>query len=118
LPFHLYAKLEAFNPGGSVKDRATFSIISNAIEMGEVRSGTTIVESSSGNMGIGLAQACAYFGLRFICVIDSKTTNQNIHILEAYGAEVDIITEPDPVAGEFLPARIQRVQTLLVVYQK
>jgi N-(2-amino-2-carboxyethyl)-L-glutamate synthase len=113
LPFHVYAKLEAFNPGGSIKDRAAVSIISNALMAGEVRPGTTIIESSSGNMGIGLAQACAYFGLRFICVVDPKTTNQNIRILEAYGAEVDVITEPDPVTGEFLHARIQRVQTLL-----
>jgi len=113
LPFHLYAKLEAFNPGGSIKDRAAFSIIGNALETGEVQAGTTVIESSSGNMGIGLAQACAYFGLRLICVVDPKTANQNIHILEAYGAEVDVITEPDPATGEFLPARIQRVQTLL-----
>jgi N-(2-amino-2-carboxyethyl)-L-glutamate synthase len=113
LPFHLYAKLEAFNPGGSIKDRAAFCIIYNALRTGEIRSGSTVIESSSGNMGIGLAQACAYFGLRFICVVDPKTTRQNIHILESYGAEVDVITEPDPVTGEFLPVRIQRVQTLL-----
>jgi cysteine synthase A len=113
LPFQLCAKLESFNPGGSIKDRAAFSIISNAMEAGEIRPGTTIIESSSGNMGIGLAQACAYFGLRFICVVDPKTTRQNIHILEAYGAEVDMVAELDPVTGEFLPARIHRVQTLL-----
>src|SRR5688572_30820019 len=88
LPFHLYAKLEAFNPGGSVKDRAAFNIISNALKTGEIHYGTTIVESSSGNMAIGLAQACAYFGLRLICVVDAKTTAQNIHILKAYGVEV------------------------------
>jgi N-(2-amino-2-carboxyethyl)-L-glutamate synthase len=111
--FQLLAKLEAFNPGGSIKDRAAFSIIRNAIEEGDVYPGTTIIESSSGNMGIGLAQACAYYGLRFICVIDSKTTKQNIHILKAYGAEVDIIVEPDPATGEFLPARIDRVKKLL-----
>jgi 2,3-diaminopropionate biosynthesis protein SbnA len=113
IQFQLFAKLEAFNPGGSIKDRAAFSIISNALETGEVRSETTVIESSSGNMGIGLAQACAYFGLRFICVVDPKTTNQNIHILEAYGAEVDVVSEPDPSTREFLPARIHRVQTLL-----
>jgi cysteine synthase A len=113
LPFQLYAKLEAFNPGGSIKDRAAFSIISNALETGEVQSGTTIIESSSGNMGIGLAQACSYFGLPFICVVDPKTTTQNIHILEAFGAQVDMVTEPSPESGEFLAARIHRVKTLL-----
>jgi N-(2-amino-2-carboxyethyl)-L-glutamate synthase len=113
ITFDLYAKIEALNPGGSIKDRAALSIISNALVTGEICPGTTVIESSSGNMGIGLAQACAYFGLRFICVLDPKTVVQNIHLLEAYGAEVDVITEPDPVTGEFLPARIQRVQTLL-----
>jgi len=113
IQFHLFAKLESFNPGGSIKDRAAFSIISNALETGELRSGATVIESSSGNMGIGLAQACAYFGLRFICVVDPKTANQNICILEAFGAEVDIVTEPDPQTGEFLAARIHRVKTLL-----
>jgi N-(2-amino-2-carboxyethyl)-L-glutamate synthase len=113
IPFHLYAKLEAFNPGGSIKDRAAFSIISNALETGEIRAGTTVIESSSGNMGIGLAQACAYFGLRLVCVVDPKTASQNIHILRAYGVEVDVVTEPDPMTGEFLPARVQRVQSLL-----
>ena len=112
-PFHLYAKLEAFNPGGSIKDRAALSIISNAMETGELEPGATVIESTSGNMGIGLAQACAYFGLRFICVVDPKTTSQNINILEAYGAEVDVVAEPDPLTGEFLHARIHRVQALL-----
>jgi cysteine synthase len=111
--FQLLAKLESFNPGGSIKDRAAFSIIKNALETGDIQSGATVIESSSGNMGIGLAQACAYFELRFICVVDPKTTDQNIHILEAFGAKVDVVTEPDPKTGEFLAARIQRVQTLL-----
>jgi len=110
---HLYAKLEAFNPGGSIKDRAAFSIISNALETGKIRPGTTVIESSSGNMGIGLAQACSYFGLRFICVVDPKTTSQNIHIIKAFGAEVDVVSDPDPETGEFLPARIKLVQSLL-----
>src|SRR5215471_264251 len=88
--FNLYAKLEALNPGGSMKDRAAFSIIKHAIEVGEIKPHTVVIESSSGNMGIGLAQACMYFGLRFICVVDPKTTQQNIRLLKAYGAEVDL----------------------------
>jgi N-(2-amino-2-carboxyethyl)-L-glutamate synthase len=113
IQFQLFAKLESFNPGGSVKDRAALSIIRHALETGGIRPGTTVIESSSGNMGIGLAQACAYFGLRFICVVDPKTTKQNIHILQAYGAEVDVVSKPDPVTKEFLSARIRRVQNLL-----
>ena len=72
--FSLYAKLEAFNPGGSIKDRTAYFIIRRALESGRARPGVTVIESSSGNMGIGLAQACTYFGRRFICVIDPKTT--------------------------------------------
>lgn len=112
IQFQLFAKLEAFNPGGSIKDRAAFNIIRAAIENGEIRPGTTVIESSSGNMGIGLAQTCARFGLRFICVIDPRTTKQNMDILKAYGAELDLVSEPDPATGEFLPARMNRVQTL------
>ena len=111
--FNLYGKLEALNPGGSMKDRPAISIINHAMETGVIRPGTVVVESSSGNMGIGLAQACLYFGLRFICVVDLKTTAQNILLLRAYGAEVDIVSEPDPGTGEFLQARINRVHYLL-----
>jgi cysteine synthase A len=113
LPFSLYAKLEAFNPGGSIKDRPAFDIIRNGVSRGEIVPGMTVVESSSGNMGIGLAQACAYYGLRFICVIDPKTTRQNLSILSAYGAELDLVTTPDPETGEFLQARLKRVRHLL-----
>lgn len=111
--FRLYAKLESSNPGGSTKDRPAYNILKHGLETGIIKPGTVVVESSSGNMGIGLAQACAYFKLRLICVVDPKTTTQNIHLLEAYGAEVDIVTEPDPETGEFLQARINRVRHLL-----
>ena len=111
--FDLYAKLEGFNPGGSIKDRAALSIIRNAMKTGEVGPGTTVVESSSGNMGIGLAQVCSYYGLTFVCVIDPKTTASNIEILKAYGAEIDYVSEPDSLTGEYLPARIARVRELL-----
>ena len=114
LQFNLYAKLEAFNPGGSSKDRPAIKIIRRAIELGAIVPGETVViESSSGNMGIGLAQACSYYGVRFICVVDLKTTMQNIRLLEAYGAEVELVAEPDPVTGELLQARIDRVKSLL-----
>jgi N-(2-amino-2-carboxyethyl)-L-glutamate synthase len=110
--FNLYAKLEGFNPGGSIKDRTAYSIIQHALDDGEIGPGMTVIESSSGNMGIGLAQICAYHGLRFICVVDPKTTKLNIEILKAYGAEVDLVFVPDRASGEYLPARIARVQKL------
>src|SRR5919205_1328135 len=100
--FHVYAKLEALNPGGSMKDRPAHNIIRHALATGAVDSETAVIESSSGNMGIGLAQACAYYGLRFVCVVDVKTTEQNLRVLKAYGAEVHVVSEPDPETGEFL----------------
>ena len=111
--FRLYAKLEAFNPGGSIKDRPALVILEEALRAGEIGPGTVVIESSSGNMGIGLAQACRYFGLRFICVVDPKTSAQNLRVLRAYGAEIDLVTEPDPVSGELLQARLNRVQALV-----
>lgn len=113
LHFRLFAKLEAFNPGGSMKDRPAINIIREGLKSGAIRPDSVIIESSSGNMGIGLAQACSYFGLKFICVVDSKTTLQNRRLLEAYGAEVDLVDKPDPQTGEFLQARLNRVQELL-----
>lgn len=111
--FKLYAKLEGLNPGGSTKDRPAFSILRHAIDCGDVQPDTVVIESSSGNMGIGLAQACMYYGLRFICVVDPKATMQNVRLLKAYGAQVDMVEEPDKVTGEYLQARINRVKSLL-----
>ena len=112
IPFNLYAKLEGFNPGGSIKDRPASNIIRRAMRSGAITRLTTIIESSSGNMGIGLAQACTYFGLRFICIVDPKTTQQNIRLLKAYGAGVDVVQDPDPITKEYLHARIERVRVL------
>jgi cysteine synthase A len=109
----LFAKLEALNPGGSIKDRPALEILEAAMRDGIVTPDTVIVESSSGNMGIGLAQACAYHGLRLICVVDAKASQQNVRIIETYGAEIDYVPEPDPETGEFLPARLKRVQQIL-----
>jgi N-(2-amino-2-carboxyethyl)-L-glutamate synthase len=112
--FRLFAKMEGLNPGGSAKDRPAISILEHGLETGAVQPGGVVIESSSGNMGIGLAQACAYYGLHLICVVDSKTTSGNLQLLRAYGAEVEIVTKADPDTGEFLQARLARVQELLV----
>jgi len=101
------------NPAGSIKDRPAFRILTHALRSGVIQPGTVVVESSSGNMGIGLAQCCRYYGLRFICVVDTKTTEANLRVMRAYGAEIDIVREPDPVTGELLQARLNRVRMLL-----
>jgi cysteine synthase A len=111
--FQLYAKLELFNPGGSSKDRPSVAMLMDAWERGKINQHTTIIESSSGNLGIGLAQVCAYLGLSFICVIDTRSSTANRRVMEAYGATIDVVTTPDPEAESFLAARIKRVQSLL-----
>ncbi|WP_211216350.1 2,3-diaminopropionate biosynthesis protein SbnA [Longispora albida] len=110
----LHAKLERFNPGGSIKDRSALSMLLEKIQAGELVPGrSVVVESSSGNLAIGLAQICGYFGIRFICVVDAKTTAQNIAILRAYQAEIELVDHGDPVTGEYLPVRLQRVRDLV-----
>jgi N-(2-amino-2-carboxyethyl)-L-glutamate synthase len=115
LPFNLYAKLEGHNPGGSMKDRPALRIIRHAIETGLITAETVIIESSSGNMGVGLAQVCAYYKLRLICVVDFRTNLQNINLMKAYGAEIDIPSASAP--EECLQARLDRVQLLLRRYK-
>ncbi|KLU05971.1 Cysteine synthase [Rhodopirellula islandica] len=107
----LIVKWEAANPGGSAKDRPAAKMLSEALHRGEIGPGTTIVESTSGNMGIGLAQACRYHGLKFRCVVDPRAQKQNLSIIEALGGTIELVTEP--LHGDFLAARIARVCELI-----
>ncbi|MFS0726575.1 2,3-diaminopropionate biosynthesis protein SbnA [Paenibacillus sp. 1P07SE] len=109
----VYAKLEMMNPSGSAKDRPAAQIIAAAREQGLIGPGSVVIESSSGNMAISMAAICSRLDMRFISVIDPRTTPQNIHIMQAYGAEVELVEQPDPATGEFLPARLERVRQLL-----
>jgi cysteine synthase A len=110
----VFAKVERFNPGGSIKDRAATSMLLEKVRSGELDPArTTVVESSSGNLAIGLALICRYFDMRFICVVDPKTPAQSLSILRAYGVTIEVVQQPDPVSGEFLPARLQRVGELI-----
>ncbi|MBW5447509.1 2,3-diaminopropionate biosynthesis protein SbnA [Cohnella sp. CFH 77786] len=107
------AKLELLNPGGSAKDRPALRMIREAWSTGRIVPGSVIVESSSGNTAISLAVVCAQLKLKFICVVDPRTAQANLDILRAFGAEIDRVEQPDPATGEFLPARLNRVQELL-----
>ena len=109
----LYVKAEFFNPAGSVKDRLAISIIEEAERSGELKPGQTVVEATSGNTGVGLAMVCAYHGLRFRCLIDPKVTSQNVDILLAYGAEIEMIGHPDQATSELLPAKLKRIEVIL-----
>lgn len=108
----VWAKLESRNPGGSAKDRPATRMVVEALRSGEVGPGTTVIESSSGNMAIGLAQACRFYGLDLICVLDSRANGLTVRTLEALGADVRVVTEPDPVTGELLTARLNLVAQL------
>ena len=109
----VWAKLECLNPGGSAKARPAARMISDALASGRAHHGTTIVESTSGNMGVGLAQACKYHGLNLICVVDARTTRSNLQTMKAFGAEIRMITEPDPDGGDLLGARLREVSRLV-----
>lgn len=84
------AKVEGFNPGGSVKDRIGITMIKDAEERGLLKRGDTIVEPTSGNTGIGLAMVAALRGYKMVFVIPDKMSQDKINILRAYGAEVII----------------------------
>lgn len=84
----LLLKIEKTNPGGSMKDRMARSMILAEIEAGRLKQGGTVVESSSGNTGIGLAIMAVEFGLRFIAVVDHHAAQDKIAIMRALGAEI------------------------------
>jgi cystathionine beta-synthase len=98
LPCPLYAKVEAFNPGGSVKDRIALNMVEEAERSGRLKPGGTVVESTSGNTGIGLAIVCALKGYKATFVMPDKMSQEKIQLLRAYGAKV-VIT-PTAVAPE------------------
>ncbi|WP_412543796.1 2,3-diaminopropionate biosynthesis protein SbnA [Longispora sp. K20-0274] len=113
-PARVFAKLERFNPGGSIKDRSALSMLLERIHSGDLVPGRSVViESSSGNLAIGIAQICGYYGIDFVCVVDAKTTEQNVAILRAFGASIELVTERDAETGEYLPARLRRVAELV-----
>ena len=84
----VYAKLENLNPSGSVKDRMAVHAVKRAEERGIIRPGDTIVESTSGNTGLGLAMAAAVKGYRLVITIPDKMSQEKIDMLKAFGAEV------------------------------
>ncbi|WP_233962207.1 PLP-dependent cysteine synthase family protein [Pectobacterium versatile] len=88
----LFLKVEKNNPGGSMKDRMARNMIVAGLKSGKIRPGGTIVESSSGNTGIGLALASIEYGLRFIAVVDHHAAQDKIAIMRALGAEIRYVS--------------------------
>lgn len=104
----LWAKLEYFNPGGSAKDRTAHAMVAAS----NLKPGDTVVESSSGNLGIALAREAVLGDWTFHCVVDPRANRATIIHMEALGAVVHQITEPDPETGDWLVARRARVAQL------
>lgn len=90
LPVAPIAKLEYFNPAGSVKDRAALTMVEEAERMGLLTEGATIVEPTSGNTGIGLALVCTVKGFKLILTMPDTMSRERISLLEAYGAQVQL----------------------------
>lgn len=107
----LSVKLEAYNPTGSVKDRAAFYILKKLLDTGAIDKETTIMESTSGNFGVSLSAYCRHFGLHFIAVVDPNITGMNEMLIRSGGAEVIKVTQQDKYGG-YLLSRIQRIREL------
>lgn len=87
----LFAKLEGNNPGGSVKDRAAHSMIQNALERGDIKPGTKLIEATSGNTGIALAMIAGIYGLEIELVMPENSTRERTLTMEAFGAKVTLL---------------------------
>lgn len=99
LPCTLLAKLEYFNPAGSVKDRVAVNMLEKALQKGLIKKGDTVIEPTSGNTGIGLAAAAVSMGLRAILVMPDTMSVERRQLLSAYGAEIVLTPGAKGMAG-------------------
>ena len=95
----ILAKLEYFNPAGSAKDRVAKQMITDAEASGKLKKGSTIIEPTSGNTGIGLASAAASLGYKCVLVMPDSMSEERINLLKAYGAEVVLSEGAKGMAG-------------------
>ena len=101
----IWAKLESFNPQGSVKDRAAYYMIQDGLERGLIREDTVIVESTSGNTGIALAYICTCLGLRLIITMPESMSVERRNLLAALGAELVLTPASEGMRGAIKKAR-------------
>jgi len=96
---NLLAKLEFYNPGGSVKDRLALAMISDAEEKGIINAETVVIEPSSGNTGVGLAMICASRNYQLIITMPDNASSERRQLIKAYGAEVILTPASDGMKG-------------------
>lgn len=96
----IYGKLEGNNPGGSVKDRAAFSMIKGALSRGEIKPGVKLIEATSGNTGIALAMIARLFDLEIELIMPQSSTRERVLTMEAFGAKV-VLTETMESARDY-----------------
>ena len=99
LPAKIFVKYEARNPGGSIKDRAALGYVRAAIREGALAPGGTVVEATSGNLGIGLAVVCGKMNLRLILTMPASASKERIALLRAMGAEVVLTPAEEGMQG-------------------
>ncbi len=95
----LFLKLEGKNPGGSVKDRAAFNMITEALKRGDIKKGDTLVEATSGNTGIALAFIAQLSGLKMVLVMPENSTKERVKTMRAYGAELVLTSADNGIEG-------------------
>ncbi|MCD6460330.1 cysteine synthase A [bacterium] len=95
----ILAKLESFNPGGSVKDRICLSIINNGEKKGVISKESTIIEPTSGNTGIGVAMVCAVKGYKCILTMPETMSLERIYLLRSYGAQIVLTSNRKGMLG-------------------
>ena len=101
---NVYAKMELFNPGGSIKDRICLSMIEAAEKAGRLHPGDTIIEPTSGNTGIGLALVAAVKGYKAILVMPESMSTERFGLLSSFGAEVVLTSAIDGMKGSIIEA--------------
>jgi cysteine synthase A len=102
----IYAKLEYMNPGGSVKDRAALGMILDAEERGLLKPGSTIIEPTAGNTGIGLALIGVARGYRVILCVPEGYSHEKMKIMEALGGEIEYVSEEAGMKGAIERAKV------------